>query len=670
MVNKKIEDTDSNEEAIDASVDDSVSPSSKKIVVTEFDEPSDADETTDLSDSETIKDQEASQPMDEATTDVEEKFDQELSEEQTIGDAIDVAETHIDSQDTDEDQENSLNDDSEINELVDDIVRAESTESLKEADAKLAEATTPAKKSSIGQKLASALKKWWQIRWLRNGTIALFVLAVLAVVLIPMTRYTVLNTVGVRVNSSMTVIDSQTRLPLKNIQVQLQGKTAATDKQGQVSFEELKLGSSQLAITKRGYAENRRTITLGWGSNPIGEQEVIATGEQFTFILVDWLSNDRVTDAEASAGESDANSDEDGKIVLTIDQGAIGEDPVTIRADGYREEVIAPEDLNNADIEVKMVPGRRHAFVSNRNGQFDVYAIDLDGKNEELLLPGTQKEREVPGIVQHHSKNIFALVSSRDGIQNADKYILDGLFIINAENGESENVGRSERVQLLGWSGDSLVYTQVVEGTSRGNSERSKLYSFNNQTGEKIELASANYFNDIELVGDTVTYAVSSFAVAKSQARLYSVQVDGTNERELLDKQVYTIFRTSQTELLFNVIDQEWFVQKNDEDITEVDPVLSPVSYTYSTSPDGNKVAWSEIRDGKGILFVSDANGEKEKEIAVISGLDSVEYWANNETIVYRIIKSEETADYVLHIDAPEDQRKISDVTASKRIFF
>ena len=665
----------------------------KSIVVTNY---SEFDEKTEVgNDSEEVKsedelidddvensgDQDAKEPEDvseqadetEIDGDVQEpvKVD-ETSRGKTIGDAIEETESGEPTEYGKSDNTTVINNQNtdELDDIVDDIVRTESTQQLAEADAKLATAADPKKRLNIAGKLKSASHKWWHTPWLRNTTLGTLILLIVAIVLVPATRYGVLNAFGVRVKSSMTVIDSQTRLPLKNIQVLLQDQSAQTDKQGQVYFDELKLGKSQLAITKRGYADNARDITLGWGSNPIGDQEIVATGEQFTFILVDWLSNDRITEAEATAGESSSNSDADGKIILTIDQESIGEDDVVISAEGYRDEVILSEDLNDADIEVIMVPDRRHAFVSNRDNKFDVYTVDLDGKNEKLILEATEKEREVPGIVPHHTKNTFALVSSRDGIENTDKYILDGLFIVDAETGDTESIGRSEKIQILGWSDDWLVYTQVIEGTSRGNAERSKLYSFNNETGEKIELAAANYFNDIELVNDTVTYAVSSFAIPQSRAKLYSIRVDGNENQELLNKQVYTIFRPTQTSLLFNAADQKWFSQTNDEDVEEVDPVLSPNSFKYVSSPDDSKVAWSETRDGKGVLFVSDSNGSNKKEIAVIAGLDSVEYWANDKTIIFRIIKTEETADYVLHIDKPDELRKISDVTASKRVFF
>jgi len=683
MATKKQENNNNNEDPNIPGSEEATNSLKKKITITEFDEPSDSEEEKiDVIDLDVEKDAEdtpeeermgTTEPDAEKGVEVnkpdESDKETDVSSGSTVGDAIDAEKN--DSQDTNEttEQEDNLND-TEIGALVDDIVRTESTESLEKADAKLENEAESVQKDRIGTKVISVFHMWWRTKWLRNSTLgAMFVIAV-AAVLVPVSRYSLLNAVGVRVQSSMTVIDSQTRLPLKNFQVDLQDQSASTDKQGRVFFENLKLGSSNLNITKRGYAENKRELTLGWGSNPIGEQEVVATGEQFTFILVDWLTNERIINAEAVAGESNANSDDDGKIVLTIDQSAIGEDSVTISADGYKDAVIAPEDLNSADIDVLMVPDTRHAYVSNRDSKFDIYAVDLDGENEELLLLATQKEREVPGIIQHPSKNLFALISSRDGTKNADNYTLDGLFIINSENGELENIGRSERVQIIGWSKDLLIYTQVVEGTSRGNSERSKLYSYNVENGERKELAAANYFNDIELVNNRVTYAVSSFAVPQSRARLYSVNADGSNAKELLAKQVYTIFRTSQIGLLYNAIDQEWYSQTNDEDLLEVAPVISPNTFKYTKSPDGNKVAWTITRDGKGVLFVSDSNGENESEIATIGGLDSVEYWANDETLVYRIIKSEETADYVLNINNPEDQRKISDVTASKRIFF
>lgn len=40
-----------------------------------------------------------------------------------------------------------------------------------------------------------------------------------------------------------------------------------------------------------------------------------------------------------------------------------------------------------------MAPSRKHVFISKRSGTYDVYKVDVDGKNEEKVLSGTGSER-------------------------------------------------------------------------------------------------------------------------------------------------------------------------------------------------------------------------------------------------------------------------------------
>ncbi len=662
-------------------------PTNKSIKVTDFSDPSEESDDdnldpvleSELNEPESQKIIEDSSEVDTETTD---KSVGELTDSYEEGNSVETEKT--DQEPIDQVQEDTLSDDksnttqnstdSNLDDAVDDIVRAESDEILEKSDNETVPIAPSKTKTSLPQKFKKVIKAWWNNHALRYSTIVIFGLALILSALIPVSRYALLNLAGVRVSSSMKIIDSQTRLPLKNIKVNMQNKSVVTDKTGTVEFTDLKLGSTKLVLEKRGYAENSKNIILGWGSNPIGDQELVATGEQFTFILTDWLSNNRVSNGEANSGENSASSDDDGKIVLTIGEESIADLEVTVGAEGYRSEQVAAEGLVAGDIEIDLVPDRPNVFVSNRNGDFDIYKIDLDGKNEKILLGATKKEREVPAILQHRTENYVAIVSSRDGIQNADGYVLDGLSIVDVNSGIEEKIGRSEQIQLIGWSGDYLVYSQVVEGTSRGNSERSKVYSYNNKTGEKLELAAANYFNDVELVNDVVTYAVSSFAVPQSKAKVFQVKVDGNENKNLLDLQVYTIFRDSYTTLLFNGFDQKWFRQTATQDPEPIDPVASPENIVFTDSPSKEKTAWVEIRDGKGVLLVADTSENSEafveQKILERAGVDSVQYWAGDETLVFQVIRSEETANYVINLDAPNDVRKIVDVTASKRSFY
>ncbi len=563
-----------------------------------------------------------------------------------------------------------FNNDASIDEAVDKIVNEEGDELLAVEDKiRGGEFAPPVKKTGFGAKIKSLGAKWWNNKRLRYGTLIGLVLLVIIAMFVPVTRYGILNTAGVRVSSSMTVVDSITGLPLKNIPVKIQGQEQKSDEEGYVSFSKLKQGKTNIVIDKRGYALLDKNITLGWGSNPIGEQSITATGSQYTFLLVDWLSGQPVKNAEATSGEDVAQSDEEGRIILTVGELS-SETTADISAEGYRKETFNLDELNQGETIIKMVVAKKHTFVSNRSGEYDLYKIDVDGTNEEVLLPASSKEREVPFVLSHPTKDVVAYISSRDGDVNSGNFVLDGLFIIDAINGETYKVTRSEQIQLIGWSDNKLIYVAVIEGVSAGNSQRSKLISYDLDTKERVELASSNYFNDVKLINKTVYFAVSSYAVPQSQAKLFSIDTDGKNKKTLVEEQVWSIIRKDYTNLQFSAVDLRWYEQEISGEVKKLD--VAPVTRTsrsYSVSPSGEKAVWVDIRDGKGVLLLYDTVQKTESVILTKSGLGSPVEWLNNSTLVYRISTVQETADYVFSIEGAES-KKIADVIGNQSRYF
>ena len=560
--------------------------------------------------------------------------------------------------------------DASIDEAVDKIVNEEGDELLAVEDKiRGGEFAPPPKKTGFRAKLKSLAVKWWNNKRLRYGTFIGVALLIIVAMFVPVTRYGILNTVGVRVRSSMTIVDSKTGLPLKNIPVKLQGQEQKSNDDGYVSFSKLKQGKTNLVIDKRGYAVLDKNITLGWGSNPIGEQSITATGTQYTFLLVDWLSGQPVKNGEATSGEDVAQSDEEGKITLTIGELS-DETTVQISAEGYRKETYTLDELNQDETIIKMVVAKKHTFVSNRNGEYDLYKIDVDGTNEEVLLPASTKEREVPFVLGHPTRDFVAFISSRDGDVNSGNFVLDGLFIIDVINSESYKVTRSEQLQLIGWSENKLIYVAVIEGVSAGNSQRSKLVSYDLDTKERTELGSSNYFNDVKLINKTVYYAVSSYGVPQSQAKLFSIDTDGKNKKTLVEEQVWSIIRKDYTNLQFSAVDLRWYEQEIGGEVKKLD--VAPVTRTsrnYSVSPSAEKAVWVDIRDGKGVLLLYDTVLKTEAVILTESGLGSPVEWLNNSTLVYRVSNSQETADYVFNIEGSES-KKIADVIGNQSRYF
>jgi hypothetical protein len=261
-------------------------------------------------------------------------------------------------------------------------------------------------------------------------------------------------------------------------------------------------------------------------------------------------------------------------------------------------------------------------------------------------------------------------VSSRDGDTNKDGFILDGLFVVDTFTAETYKITRSEQLQVIGWSGNKLIYVAIVEGVSAGNSQRSKIVSYDLDTKERIDLASSNYFNDVKLVDGTVYYAVSSYAVPRAQAKLFSVTPDGKDKQTVVDEQVWSIGRADFETMFFNTESNEWYEKKLDGVVLKLDtqPVQQE-SRIYTVSPDGTRAVWVDVRDGKGVLLSYRLDDKKEAAVKITSGLMDPVYWINDSQVVYRVTTSQETADYVVSLDGGEAQ-KIADVVGNRSRYF
>lgn len=548
----------------------------------------------------------------------------------------------------------------------DDNIFDEHNELLADQDIDLSEGLDeePKEKLSFKQKLSSFIKDLWRNPKKRWSVIIGFSGLLLTFAILPQSRYFVLNTVGVRSSASVKVLDESTGQPLKNVVVKIGAKDTKTDDNGVANLEQLKLGKAQFVIKKRAFAEVNKTITVGWGSNPLGNQEIKPVGVQYSFDLVDFLSKKSIEKAEAVSDEYSAFSDDKGRLVLTLDKPGEEEIKITIKADGYRDEQInkLTEDKNTQS--VTMVPAKKHFFVSKRSGKYDVYKIDVDGSNEQLVLSGTGNEREDMSLVSSPNKDMVAFISTRDGSRNKDGFLLSTLTLIDASSSElkSESISSSEKIQIIGWSGNYLVYVKIIEGASGQTPDRHRLISYNTDNGSTKEIAKSNYFNDIAMVGSNIFYAPSG-ALDENGQKFYKVDASGDNQKSVFDSEVWNIIRTDYDTLMFSVRDS-WYEYdlKSNKVLATSGPPASRASRLYIDNQDAKKSLWIDQRDGKGALLVQDTGSSEDKVIQAKGGLSYPAQWINKSTLVYRVETKNETTDYVVNIDGGEPQL-IKDVT-------
>ncbi len=552
--------------------------------------------------------------------------------------------------------------DEETEKAVDDIAAYEADEVLEAEDEKVAAAFADNKKT-FSQKVKDFFRAWWENPKARWTTIIILLLTVIGLIVYPTTRYFLLNTAGVRSKASLRVLDDSTQQPLKNVHVKIAGQESITDDNGQVSLPKLKLGRTNLVIQRRAFAEVNKKITMGWGNNPLGEFKLTPVGLQYAFTVHDFLSNKPIEKAEASNGDASAFSDKDGKILLTLDKTDEQSITVTLKAKDYRDEKRTFDANGKNKQDIAFVPARKHVFVTKRSGKFDVYKIDVDGTHEELVLAGTGTERDDMALAPHPSGNIAALISTRDNAHNTDGFLLSTLTLLDLDNNKTTSLGQSERVQIIGWVRDKLVYAQIAAGASATNPKRHRLLAYNYTTGESKELAAANYFNDVLLVNGQIYYAPAASFQNGLDVSLFRINPDGSNKQVVTDKETWNIFRTDYDKLTV-AVQQDWYEYiPSSQKLNKLSGApANPKTRIYIESPDKKRNLWVDNRDGKGVLIAYDIDAKKENNLKTQSGLKYPVRWMNNSTAVYRINTEQETADYVISLDGGEP-KKIKDVT-------
>lgn len=464
----------------------------------------------------------------------------------------------------------------------------------------------------------------------------------LVIAIVPQTRLGTLNILGVRAGFEMQVVDETTGQPLKDVGVIVNNTHAQTNEKGVVVLNNLRLGEARVHIEKRGFRIDDFVVTLHVGSNKQARKSLTAIGETYTFNFVQFLTDKPLSGVEVVSGIASALSDEKGiaKVVVPAEDIVVDK-PMSfvVKVDGFREETISLTK-DQKDNSYQLVPNKKRVFVSKRDGTIDIYTSYLDGKEEKMLLKGSGIERDDVKLLAPEAGTQVAFVASRENVKDQYGYIMNTLYFVDIDSGSIVKIDQASDIQLLGWgNSDTLVYSTSVTGTSAGSSDRQKILSVSGLTpGVKKELARANGFYDMRLVRDMVYYSPFNYGSAASAEKgVFRVSLDGLNRSKIYDKEAYTLVRTGYATIAFDS-EGKWYEYDTHRLVSpaaRTHPSQSP-SVKYVDDTELGMMAWSEERDGLGVVFVQ-MNGANEPEaIARQSTITGDIYWFNAQYIMYR----------------------------------
>lgn len=618
-----------------------------KVTVTHADDqpevpPEETPETTAIEVPEAEPESEATEPADPAET-------PELTK--TVQEAIDEAEPESPL----EDEINST----DTEQAVNDIVAKESDELLAVQDGAVRPKSKPAKRGGL-RRFLSAWGHSSGARWL---TFLVLFGALVAAGLTPQSRYYVLNKAGVTSSASVVVADAVTQRPLKNVTVSLAGKTVQTDQDGKASFSELRLGPTELVVSKRAFVEERKNVTLGWGSNPLSDVSLRANGARYVFVVSDFLSGKPLATAQVTAGESSAVADGKGRVTLTLDETDKDTVDISISAEGYRTEQKSLQLAAKEEIAVPLVSAQRAAFISTRNGTYDIYTTDIDGANEKLVLAGTGNEASDLVFAPSQVNNKAALISTRDGKRSSGGGLLQSLAVVDLAKGEVKPVIESPQIRLIDWVGSRVVYAHQVTDASAEDAARHKLMSYDVLSGDNRQLATANYFNSVIIMANKVYYAPASAYQNGVNVGVFAVQADGSGKAAVLDKEAWNMYRTTHDKLAI-AVQQDWY--ELTAGATSAQKLsgqpANTIGRVYVDSPGAKQSLWLDSRDGKATILAYDITAKTDKIIYANTAVKQPLRWLSNAIFTYRVTGPTETAEYVMSTEGGEP-KKLADVT-------
>jgi len=584
-----------------------------------------------------------------------------IADDDTLSDSLALNESPL--TDASED-EGLVADDTSTVKAVDDII-AHEADTVLEAEDEARDTTAEAKPPKRG------FKEWFKDIWAKPagrwgiiGGASLFIIILFA---IPQSRYFVLNNLSIRSSVGITIIDSSTQLPLKDVTVSVAGNTAQTDNDGNARLYHVRLGATTLQVSKRAFTGIDQKVTVGWGSNPLSQLSLNPSGSQYTFTVTDYLSGKPVERVQAVSGEGNAASDDTGKIVLTLDNSGkkdTDEVEVSFVLAGYRTETIKINLATKTATGVKLVNSRKEVFVSNRSGKYDIYTVDIDGKNEKKIISATGLERADLALAPQQGSATAAYIASRENVRNSDGYLLSTLYFLDTDSGILTKADQSEQIQAIGWSNDGrLIYVKIAAGTSSGNNKRFRLQSVNSKNvSDNKELASANYFNDVVMAGNRVLYAPSS-ALKDTTPGLFAINSDGGGLLKITDKEIYNIFRTDYNTVTVDASGSffTYLIGSPASSLSSV-PAPSTTNHLYVDNQAGTKGLWVDNRDGKGVLLAYDKTNKKDTVLASVGGLKLPVVWLSDSVAVYRLNDGKQSADYAVSTEGGTPQ-KITDLT-------
>jgi len=511
--------------------------------------------------------------------------------------------------------------------------------------------------------------KWWRFKsWLGTkkgrATLAGVGLLVAAVGVIAATdiRYSVVGLVY-KNHGDIKVVDSVSKQPITNAVVSLGGQSTTTDNHGVAHLESLKLGRSTLTVTKKAYKTISKPVLVPIGTPKFGSISLESSGIVINFAVTDKVSGKPLDDVTVKIGDAQAVS-KDGQLRLVLLPSKETSATATVTRDGFLDASLAVNlKPMPTPYPVALVPSGKAYFLSNRSGRIDLYSSNLDGSDTQVILPGTGREDSETGVLPNiKHPNLLALVSSREGRRDTYGNNVHDLFLFDADSKKLTKIENGVGfTNYRGWLDDYLVY-QMYDGSGCSSV---KAYYASGLRGATLVAGAQPSCPTINTIYDNIVlYSIAGTPDSNANG-LYAIKADGGSKRRLSDTPGQQVSRhvKETIQLLYynnNLPKPQVWQSLNLGTLaaTKLDNGPSDTSYrAYNESADENHAVFTDERDGKTELYLTDNAGNNEHKLTSLGSVNQFVQWINNKYVLFSSTKPDENALYIVSIDGGQPQK-------------
>ena len=260
----------------------------------------------------------------------------------------------------------------------------------------------------------------------------------------------------------------------------------------------------------------------------------------------------------------------------------------------------------------------RIAFVSWRDGDAEIYVMNIDGSNQTRLTDNPAWDGN-PAWSPDGSN--IAFVSDRDGNQEVYVMNIDGSNQTRLTNNVESDYGPV-------WSPDGSKI--AFESYRDGNQE---IYVMNADGSDQRRLTDnpAADGADWPLVWSPDGSKIAFVSDRDGNDEIYAMNTDGSNQTRLtnsLDPEWYPAWSPDGSKIAFSVARDEIYVMTADG--SQLTNLTNKTGNDWRPvwSPDGSRIAFESYRDGDQKIYVMNADGSEQIRLANLPGPEWGPMWS------------------------------------------